>query len=261
MGFIASGSHNSRSWTGIRHGWIKGCHQDSATPISAACFLPCASPFRQAPTNKVHFRPTPRPHSVGNSLFLSDGPAGGKYSTSTPAVCSLRGLTEELSPPQGLRDRGEPRKSWWTHSGQGLPLLLGPAWRSTAGGNGLWVGRPPVAALAGEHGGYPCGWIRWDGDCWGAQFCVASGGWACVHSGQMLGRGTAPLKSRPVWNWQWLLEGQRKGMSAGSPVALWPPAIPWDSPGEPPAAPGETSALWSASASFHRPEVNARGVL
>lgn len=65
--------------------------------------------------------------------------------------------------------------------------------------------------------------------------------------------------SSPVWNRRWLLEGQRKGMSAGRPVALWPPAVPWDSPGEPPAAAGETSALWSASASFHRPEVNARG--
>lgn len=149
-------------------------------------------PTRQ---RRPHFRLTPRPHSVGNSLFLSDGPAGGKYSTSTPAVCSLSGLTERLSPPQGLRDRGEPRKSQWTPSGQGRQLLLGPAWRSTAGGNGLCVGRHPVATLAGEHGGRPCGWIRWDGDCWGAQFCVAPGGWACVHAGQMLGRGAAPLKS------------------------------------------------------------------
>lgn len=82
----------------------------------------------------------------------------------------------------------------------------------------------------------------------GCRFCVARGGWACVHPGRTVGREAAALKAGPAW----LLEGQRDGLSTGRAPSPWPRAAARDTPGEAPAATGE------APASFHRPEVNDR---
>lgn len=88
-GFIALDHQNSRSYTSIRHGWIKGT---LPPPFLLPAFSPVPALTGRLPLTRrrsPHLHHTPRPYSVQNSLFLSDGPARGKFSASSPGwVCS-----------------------------------------------------------------------------------------------------------------------------------------------------------------------------